>query len=85
MRWSRVPPLTDQLDRLLLSFNRLRHRRSFIDHVVGGVAFIEMKIAALRAHGSQFSDEFLANARDRWMRAEDGRYVERYRRVLMAF
>lgn len=45
---------------------------------------IDMKLAALRAHGSQFSEEFLATARDRW-RAPDGRYVERYRRVLMAF
>jgi LmbE family N-acetylglucosaminyl deacetylase len=45
---------------------------------------IDMKLAALRAHGSQFSEEFLATARDRW-RADDGRYVERYRRVLMAF
>jgi len=46
---------------------------------------IDVKIEALRAHGSQFSEEFLSTAKKRWMGAEDGRYVERYRRVLMAF
>jgi LmbE family N-acetylglucosaminyl deacetylase len=46
---------------------------------------IDTKIEALRAHGSQFSEEFLATAKQRWRREEDGRYVESYRRVLMAF
>jgi LmbE family N-acetylglucosaminyl deacetylase len=46
---------------------------------------IEMKIEALRAHGSQFSEDFLATARQRWQRADDGRFVESYRRVLMSF
>jgi LmbE family N-acetylglucosaminyl deacetylase len=46
---------------------------------------IDKKIEALRAHGSQFSPEFLAMAKERWLRTEDGRYVESYRRVLMAF
>jgi LmbE family N-acetylglucosaminyl deacetylase len=55
------------------------------DYEVDITDAIDMKLAALRAHGSQFSDDFLATARERWMRAEDGRYVERYRRVLMAF
>jgi LmbE family N-acetylglucosaminyl deacetylase len=46
---------------------------------------IDKKIEALRAHGSQFSEEFFAMAKERWLRAEDGTYVESYRRVLMAF
>jgi LmbE family N-acetylglucosaminyl deacetylase len=46
---------------------------------------IEMKIEALRAHTSQFSEDFLATARQRWQRPDDGRYVESYRRVLMSF
>jgi LmbE family N-acetylglucosaminyl deacetylase len=46
---------------------------------------IDMKIAALKAHGSQFPEDFFTMARERWLRADDGRYVESYRRVLMAF
>jgi LmbE family N-acetylglucosaminyl deacetylase len=46
---------------------------------------IDKKIEALRAHGSQFGEDFLATAKQRWQRASDGRYVESYRRVLMAF
>ena len=46
---------------------------------------IDMKIEALRAHASQFTPEFLSMAKQRWLRADDGRYVESYRRVLMAF
>lgn len=47
---------------------------------------LETKIAALAAHGSQFSvdDEFLALLRERWSE-EDGRYVERFRRVRLWF
>jgi LmbE family N-acetylglucosaminyl deacetylase len=45
---------------------------------------IDKKIEALRAHTSQFTPEFLEMAKDRWM-GENGRYVETYRRVLMAF
>ena len=47
---------------------------------------LETKIAALAAHGSQFSvdDEFLALLRERW-REDDGRYVERFRRVRLWF
>jgi LmbE family N-acetylglucosaminyl deacetylase len=45
---------------------------------------IDMKIEALRAHTSQFPPEFLEMAKERW-RADDGRFVETYRRVLMAF
>jgi hypothetical protein len=37
-------PLTDQIDRLLLSFNRLKHRSAWKNHVAGGVAFMELKI-----------------------------------------
>ena len=47
---------------------------------------LETKIAALVAHTSQFTvdDEFLAFIRDRW-RDEDGRYLERFRRVRLWF
>ncbi len=47
---------------------------------------LETKIAALVAHTSQFTvdDEFLAFIRKRW-RDEDGRYVERFRRVELWF
>lgn len=37
-------PLTDQIDRLLASFNRLRHRKSWRQHIDGGVAFMEIKV-----------------------------------------
>jgi LmbE family N-acetylglucosaminyl deacetylase len=45
---------------------------------------IEAKIEALRRHRSQFGEEFLTMARNRW-RAPDGRFVESFRRVEMAF
>jgi LmbE family N-acetylglucosaminyl deacetylase len=45
---------------------------------------IEKKIEALRAHRSQFTDEFITNILNRWRNAE-GRYVESFRRVQMAF
>jgi LmbE family N-acetylglucosaminyl deacetylase len=45
---------------------------------------IEAKIEALRCHKTQFTEDFLAMVRERWM-AQDGRYVESFRRVLMAF
>ena len=46
-------------------------------------AVFETKIAALLAHVSQFGDgeEFIEFARERWV--EDGRYLERFRRVVM--
>ena len=47
-------------------------------------AVIDKKIEALHAHASQFAGDFLEGARERW-RTQDGRYVETYRRVLMAF
>ena len=45
---------------------------------------LETKIEALLAHTSQFGDgkEFLEFVRERW-RDEDGRYLERYRRVVL--
>jgi len=45
---------------------------------------IETKLAALRAHTSQFPAEFFDRAKELW-RADDGRFVETYRRVAMAF
>ena len=47
-------------------------------------ATVETKIEALLAHTSQFGDgkEFLEFVRERW-RDEDGRYLERYRRVVL--
>ncbi|OGO50525.1 MAG: hypothetical protein A2148_01095 [Chloroflexi bacterium RBG_16_68_14] len=45
---------------------------------------VETKIQALLRHTSQFGegDEFLKFVRERW-RGEDGRYTERFRRVVM--
>ncbi len=43
-------------------------------------AVIESKLAAMRAHASQFSEDFLARMPDFW-REPDGRYIERFRRV----
>ena len=47
-------------------------------------ALIETKIEALLAHGSQFGEgeEFVELVRERW-REEDGRYLERFRRVVL--
>ncbi len=47
-------------------------------------AVVETKIAALRAHESQFGgdDEFVDFVRTRW-KDEDGRYLERFRRIVM--
>ena len=45
---------------------------------------IERKLEALRLHRTQFTDDFLASARDLWRRP-DGRFVETFRRVQMAF
>jgi LmbE family N-acetylglucosaminyl deacetylase len=45
---------------------------------------IEAKVQALAAHGSQFEEEFIGALLERWKTAE-GRYVESFRRVAMAF
>lgn len=49
-------------------------------------AIVERKIDALSAHISQFAsrEDFATFARDRW-RAEDGRYLERFRRIELTF
>ncbi len=49
-------------------------------------ALIEQKIAALTAHATQFPDPagFADFSRERW-RGEDGRYLERFRRVELQF
>jgi LmbE family N-acetylglucosaminyl deacetylase len=44
----------------------------------------DRKLEALRAHKSQFGPDFIDSLRERW-RAADGRYVEAFRRVLLAF
>jgi len=46
---------------------------------------VETKIQALLRHTSQFGEgtEFLQFVRERW-KGEDGRYTERYRRIVMA-
>jgi LmbE family N-acetylglucosaminyl deacetylase len=45
---------------------------------------VETKIQALLRHTSQFGEgeEFLKFVKDRW-RGDDGRYTERFRRVVM--
>lgn len=45
---------------------------------------IERKVAALKAHGSQFTDDFLAMMLERW-RTPESRYVESFRRVQLSF
>ena len=45
---------------------------------------IDDKIASLRAHTSQFTDDFLDMMVERW-KSPDGRYIEQFRRVLLAF
>ncbi len=45
---------------------------------------IELKLAAMRAHASQFSEELLARMPEFW-REPDGRYIERFRRVSLLF
>lgn len=47
---------------------------------------VDRKIHALQAHVTQFGgrDEFATFARDTW-RAEDGRYLERFRRIQLQF
>ena len=45
---------------------------------------IDTKVAALRAHTSQFTEEFIQMILERW-RDADGHYVESFRRVQMAF
>ena len=47
-------------------------------------AVIETKLAALLAHKSQFEPGFIEMLRERW-RTPDGRYLESFRRVQMAF
>jgi LmbE family N-acetylglucosaminyl deacetylase len=47
-------------------------------------AVIDTKIAALKAHTSQFTEDFIQMIIERWKNA-DGRYVESFRRVQMAF
>jgi len=49
-------------------------------------AIVDRKIDALTAHVSQFAsrDDFATFARDRW-RSEDGRYLERFRRIELMF
>jgi LmbE family N-acetylglucosaminyl deacetylase len=45
---------------------------------------IDTKVKALVAHTSQFTPDFISMILERWKNAE-GRYIESYRRVLMAF
>ncbi|HLF72512.1 MAG TPA: PIG-L deacetylase family protein [Dehalococcoidia bacterium] len=45
---------------------------------------IEIKTKALRAHASQFEVDFIDNILNRW-RTPEGRYIEPFRRVQMAF
>lgn len=54
------------------------------NHEVDISDVVDLKIHALLAHRTQFGegDEFLQFVRERW-RGEDGRYTERFRRVVM--
>jgi LmbE family N-acetylglucosaminyl deacetylase len=45
---------------------------------------IDAKIEGLRCHKTQMTEDFLAMVRERWL-AQDGRYVESFLRVQMAF
>jgi LmbE family N-acetylglucosaminyl deacetylase len=47
---------------------------------------VDMKIHALTAHGSQFggNQDFVNFARESW-KSEDGRYLERFRRIALQF
>ena len=45
---------------------------------------IDVKLQALAAHGSQFGEDFVRTLLERW-RTPEGRYVESFRRVQMAF
>lgn len=47
---------------------------------------VDLKIDALTAHITQFGDreDFVQFAKERW-RAEDGRYLERFRRIVLGF
>jgi LmbE family N-acetylglucosaminyl deacetylase len=45
---------------------------------------IDQKVEALRCHASQFSDDFIEMILERW-KTREGRYVESFRRVLLAF
>ena len=45
---------------------------------------IDTKIAALKAHTSQFTEDFIQTILERWKDA-DGRYIETFRRVQLAF
>lgn len=45
---------------------------------------IDRKVAALKAHGSQFTDDFLTMMMERW-RTPEQRYVESFRRVQLSF
>jgi LmbE family N-acetylglucosaminyl deacetylase len=47
-------------------------------------AVLEIKIEAMRAHTSQFPEELFERMREFW-REPDGRYVERFRRVVLFF
>ena len=47
-------------------------------------AVLETKIEAMRAHTSQFPEELFDRMREFW-REPDGRYVERFRRVVLFF
>lgn len=49
-------------------------------------ALVEQKIEALTAHATQFPDPegFAAFSRERW-RGEDGRYLERFRKIALSF
>jgi LmbE family N-acetylglucosaminyl deacetylase len=47
-------------------------------------AVMEQKVAALQAHQSQFGPDFFERALDLW-KTPDGRFVESFRRVTMAF
>jgi LmbE family N-acetylglucosaminyl deacetylase len=51
---------------------------------IGGV--VDLKIHALTAHVSQFGkqDDFAAFSRERW-KSDDGRYLERFRRLELGF
>jgi LmbE family N-acetylglucosaminyl deacetylase len=47
---------------------------------------VDLKIDALLAHQTQFGDreDFIEFAKERW-RSEDGRYLERFRRIVLGF
>jgi LmbE family N-acetylglucosaminyl deacetylase len=57
-----------------------------VNYVVDITTVVETKIEGLKRHYSQFGEgEFFTEERDSWWKDEEGRYVERFRRISLEF